>query len=68
MVLGVEAKMRQYAEGEQFIEAVEAAKGSSFLDRAWTSAEALPKLQEIRNPDSWISRVTHLPVAALPRV
>jgi coenzyme F420 biosynthesis associated uncharacterized protein len=68
IALGVEAKMRQYAEGERFIEAVEAAKGPSFLDRAWTSAEALPKLQEIRNPESWISRVAGLSVPALPRV
>jgi coenzyme F420 biosynthesis associated uncharacterized protein len=67
VALGVEAKMRQYAEGERFIEAVEAARGPSFLDRAWTSAEALPKLQEIRDPERWVSRVSELPAPVLVR-
>lgn len=68
IALGLEAKMRQYEEGERFIEAVEATRGRTFLDRAWTSSEALPKLQEIRDPASWISRVSTLAPPALSGV
>lgn len=67
VALGVEAKMRQYEEGERFIEAVERSKGRTFLDRAWASADALPKLHEIRDPDRWISRVSPLSPPALSR-
>lgn len=65
IALGVEAKMRQYEEGGRFIEAVEATHGRSFLDRAWTSADALPRLQEIRDPVAWIARVSALTPSAL---
>lgn len=56
-LIGVEAKMQQYAQGEAFIGAVEAAGGTALLDRAWTSPDHLPSLAEIRDPQSWIERV-----------
>jgi coenzyme F420 biosynthesis associated uncharacterized protein len=56
-VTGFEAKLRQYEEGERFIEAVEAARGSAFLDHVWTSPDRLPTLEEIRAPALWIERV-----------
>jgi coenzyme F420 biosynthesis associated uncharacterized protein len=55
-IIGLEAKLRQYEQGEQFIEAVEAAGGPDLLARAWTGPEWLPTLGEIRDPDLWISR------------
>lgn len=56
-LVGLEAKMRQYEQGEQFIAAVEDAGGTELLDRAWRGPEWLPTLEEIRAPDAWIERV-----------
>ena len=49
-VLGLDAKMRQYAEGERFVESVEAAGGPALLARVWEGPEWLPTLEEIRDP------------------
>jgi coenzyme F420 biosynthesis associated uncharacterized protein len=54
--LGLEAKMRQYAEGEQFVESVEAAGGPELLARVWRGPEWLPTLAEIRSPGEWVAR------------
>ncbi|HEX2039153.1 MAG TPA: zinc-dependent metalloprotease [Acidimicrobiales bacterium] len=56
-LLGLEAKMRQYEQGERFVEAVERAGGPELLARAWEGPEWLPSLPEIREPASWIARV-----------
>jgi coenzyme F420 biosynthesis associated uncharacterized protein len=55
-LLGLEAKMRQYAEGERFVEAVEAAGGPTLLARVWQGPEWLPTLAEIQNPAEWVAR------------
>ena len=54
---GIEMKMKQYDEGEQFIAEVERRASLSLVDTAWESAEALPTLGEIRDPEAWIRRV-----------
>ena len=64
-LIGIEAKLRQYEEGERFIAAVEARGGSALLDIAWRGPEWLPTLEEIREPSSWISRVG-APAALVP--
>lgn len=56
-LIGLEAKMKQYEQGERFIAAVEDVGGPALLDRAWTSPDHLPSLAEIRDPRSWIERV-----------
>ncbi len=56
-LLGFDAKLAQYEEGEKFIHAVEAAGGKELFDQVWTGPEALPTLVEIRNPQLWISRI-----------
>lgn len=56
-VIGLEAKLRQYAEGERFIEAVEAAGGPEALSLAWRGPEWLPSLEEVRDPERWLTRV-----------
>ncbi|MEZ5371324.1 MAG: zinc-dependent metalloprotease [Microthrixaceae bacterium] len=56
-LMGLEAKMRQYEEGERFIEAVEAAHGKAGLDRAFESPDSVPTLSDIRDVDAWMSRV-----------
>ncbi|HTX63870.1 MAG TPA: zinc-dependent metalloprotease [Acidimicrobiales bacterium] len=56
-VLGLEAKLRQYQQGEEFIRSVEARGGRELFDRVWRGPEWLPTLAEIREPDRWIGRV-----------
>jgi uncharacterized protein (DUF2342 family) len=59
-VMGLEAKMRQYQEGERFVEAVEAEGGAELLSRVWERPENLPTLDEVRDPSLWVSRVQGL--------
>lgn len=56
-LIGLEAKMNQYEQGEQFIAAVEAEGGPELLNRAFSAPEMLPNLAEIRAPRDWINRV-----------
>ncbi|MCL4422060.1 MAG: zinc-dependent metalloprotease [Actinobacteria bacterium] len=59
-LLGFEAKMRQYEQGEQFIYAVESIGGPDLLAHAWRGPQWLPSLLEIRQPSQWVSRVQSL--------
>ena len=56
-LVGLEAKLNQYEQGERFIEAVEKVGGQALLDQAWVGPEYLPSMAEIRDPDAWIGRV-----------
>jgi putative hydrolase len=55
-LLGLDAKMRQYAEGELFVESVEEAGGPELMARVWEGPEWLPTLEEIRDPSLWVAR------------
>lgn len=61
---GLESKMRQYAQGEHFVEAVEAAGGEELLRRVWEGPDLLPSLEEIRQPAAWVARVRPPGIAA----
>ena len=61
-LVGLEAKLKQYEQGEAFIELVEREGGTELLDVAWVDPANLPSIEEIRDPDVWIARVR--PVAA----
>jgi coenzyme F420 biosynthesis associated uncharacterized protein len=56
-LVGLDAKLRQYEQGERFIHAVEAEGGANLLAHAWRGPEWLPSLTEIRSPERWIERV-----------
>jgi len=56
-ITGLDLKMEQYAAGERFVDAVLADRGSAFLQRVWEGPETLPSLDEIRDPQRWISRM-----------
>ena len=56
-LIGIEAKLAQYEEGEEFIYAIEKSEGSDFLNMVWEHPNNLPKLEEIKNPSLWISRI-----------
>lgn len=60
---GLEAKMKQYAQGEAFIETVEDHGGRELLNRVWEAPTLLPLLTEIREPKLWIDRVVPPTVA-----
>jgi coenzyme F420 biosynthesis associated uncharacterized protein len=55
--LGIDAKFKQYAQGEKFIAHVERHGGPHALDAAWRGPEWLPTLAEIRAPQDWLDRV-----------
>lgn len=63
-LIGLEAKLKQYEQGERFIERVEHEGGPELLNRAWESPSMLPTIGEIRAPDAWVARVRD--PAALP--
>lgn len=54
---GLELKMRQYEDGERFVLAVEKQAGWQAITLAWSEAQALPTLAEIRAPEQWLKRV-----------
>jgi coenzyme F420 biosynthesis associated uncharacterized protein len=56
-LIGLEAKINQYEQGEKFIAAVEAAGGVPLLDQAWLDPANLPSILEIRDPQLWIKRL-----------
>ena len=56
-LIGIDAKLRQYEQGERFIEAVEKAAGREAFDLVWQGPEQLPSLEEIREPELWLARV-----------
>lgn len=56
-LLGVDAKMRQYADGAAFVRAVIDQVGMKGLNEVWTSPDALPSLAEIVAPGAWVGRV-----------
>jgi len=56
-ILGIEAKLRQYQQGEDFVHAVEEAGGPELLNRVWRGPEWLPSLAEIRSPSAWVERI-----------
>jgi coenzyme F420 biosynthesis associated uncharacterized protein len=56
-MIGLEAKLNQYEQGERFIAAVEAAGGTDLLNRAFQSPENLPTQVEITDPPRWIRRI-----------
>jgi coenzyme F420 biosynthesis associated uncharacterized protein len=56
-LVGLDAKLRQYEQGERFIEVVEAEGGAELLSVAWQGPEYLPTMPEIRAPELWLARI-----------
>lgn len=56
-LLGVDAKVRQYAQGSAFTRHVVGAVGMDGFNAVWTSPDTLPTRQEIDDPDLWLRRV-----------
>ena len=56
-LLGLEAKMRQYRDGARFVRGAVDRVGMVGFNRVWESAETLPTLEEISDPEAWVRRV-----------
>ncbi|MFJ4984207.1 zinc-dependent metalloprotease [Streptomyces sp. NPDC088732] len=56
-LLGLDAKLRQYRDGERFVRAVVDQAGMDGFNRIWTSPNTLPTKLEIAKPADWVSRV-----------
>lgn len=56
-LLGIEVKLRQYAEGRAFVHRVVERVGMEGFNAVWQSPLTLPRLSEITEPDAWIARV-----------
>jgi coenzyme F420 biosynthesis associated uncharacterized protein len=54
-LIGLEAKLRQYREGEAFLAAIEKA-GPNSVALLWRGPEWLPTIDEIRQPARWLAR------------
>ncbi|HEY5835272.1 zinc-dependent metalloprotease [Streptomyces sp.] len=56
-LLGLDAKLRQYRDGERFVRAVVGQVGMDGFNRVWTSPNTLPTKTEIAKPADWVARV-----------
>src|SRR5579875_76807 len=56
VAVGLDAKLKQYEQGERFILAVEAAGGRELLDLVWRGPQWLPTIADIRDPSRWVER------------
>lgn len=56
-VTGMDLKLAQYRQGEQFIDAVVAQRGILFANRVWEGPQNLPTMDELRDPARWIARI-----------
>ncbi|MFZ3558326.1 MULTISPECIES: zinc-dependent metalloprotease [unclassified Streptomyces] len=56
-LLGLDAKLRQYRDGEKFVRAVVDEVGMDGFNRVWTSPNTLPTKAEIAKPADWVARV-----------
>jgi coenzyme F420 biosynthesis associated uncharacterized protein len=56
-ILGIDLKMKQYAQGSRFVETVVREAGMEVFNRVWTSPETLPVKAELEDPQLWLARV-----------
>jgi coenzyme F420 biosynthesis associated uncharacterized protein len=63
-LLGVDAKLRQYAEGRRFVHEVVSEVGMAGFNKVWESPVTLPVLSELTDAAGWIARVGARPLPA----
>jgi coenzyme F420 biosynthesis associated uncharacterized protein len=56
-LLGMDAKLRQYQDGAQFVRGVLDRIGMDGFNLVWTSPNTLPTKEEIHDPAAWVARV-----------
>src|SRR3954464_10039778 len=60
-LLGLEQKMKQYADGRQFVSGVVERAGMEGFNRVWAGPENLPRIEELTDPGRWVERVLGRP-------
>ncbi|MBA3278060.1 MAG: zinc-dependent metalloprotease [Geodermatophilaceae bacterium] len=63
-LLGLEAKMLQYAQGRHFVSGVVGEVGIDGFNAVWADPQSLPSMEELLDPAAWVARV-HGPRPAL---
>jgi coenzyme F420 biosynthesis associated uncharacterized protein len=53
---GLDLKLEQYRLGEVFVDRIVQERGQAALDRLWSGSDALPTMEEIREPQRWLAR------------
>ncbi|MGD0606191.1 MAG: zinc-dependent metalloprotease [Streptosporangiaceae bacterium] len=56
-ILGIDLKMKQYAEGSRFVRSVVDEVGMDSFNKVWTSPDTLPTKAEFAQPLQWVERV-----------
>jgi coenzyme F420 biosynthesis associated uncharacterized protein len=56
-ILGIDLKMKQYAQGSRFVRTVVGEAGMAVFNQVWTSPETLPVHAELEDPHLWLERV-----------
>jgi coenzyme F420 biosynthesis associated uncharacterized protein len=56
-LLGIDAKLRQYRDGERFVRGAVERAGMHGFNQVWERAENLPTKAEIADPAAWVERV-----------
>lgn len=56
-LVGMDAKLAQYADGARFVRGVRRSGGRFALDPAWEEPAALPTPRELADPRAWVRRV-----------
>lgn len=56
-LIGMDAKMRQYADGQKFVDAAVAELGMDGFNVVWDDPALLPTEAEIHAPDLWVARM-----------
>jgi coenzyme F420 biosynthesis associated uncharacterized protein len=59
-LLGVEAKVRQYAVGSAFTKHVVLAVGMDGFNKVWESPDTIPTRAELSDPGAWLRRVHNM--------
>jgi coenzyme F420 biosynthesis associated uncharacterized protein len=55
-LLGMDLKLRQYEQGKAFCDGVVSRAGMDGLNRVWSSPDALPSVDELKDPAGWLQR------------
>ena len=55
-LLGLDAKMRQYADGERFVRALRDAGGPGLVAELFAGPAAMPSMAELLDPQLWLAR------------
>lgn len=61
---GLDVKMEQYRAGERFIDQIVEKHGHHVAAKVWDGPQNLPTMDEIRNPEAWVSRIEQPVLAA----